>query len=1166
MQMKSLFACLAAMFALTASALANDPGGGTNGVGANVTLTVGSSTVTLANGVVTAVIEKSTGKVTSYLFNGTQMLDTSGLIYFSMDGGSSYEQPGNCVYSATVNTTDMVDISCKVTWANYTNRVHAFDVDIHYVLRRGDSGLYAYAVLSHPASYPATGVGEWRMVWKLPHSSTQWTFERVYVDALRNWNWGTYSDFVNADPTGIAEVVLLTTGVRAGQYDCKYQYAAEYQQIGCWGHASDSNKKGVWMVLGGYDYLNDGPVHTDLTLAESYNLIHFGRNHYNGSSTGVAAGEEWSKIYGPYLLYCNSTTTNASAGNTLWADAKAQVQAEIAAWPYPWLTTNTNYPVAAERGAVSGRFLVNDSFKPTLTGSNAWIGLAQPDVGGNWQFESKRYQYWVHADSNGNFTIPHVRPGNYTLYAWTVGAVGEFTRANVTVTAAATNALGNITWTVPHTGGYLAWEIGVPDRTAREFRHGSTDYWRAFLWEDYSSEFSNPLEYTIGVSDPATDWNYAQPGYLVGTNWSGWKWRVNFNLASVPASGNATLVIAWAGSDHARMQFYVNDETTQFGANHYPPNGDGNALIREGIHAKYGVSSISIPVSRLRVGSNTITLLQGRSTTASDHVMYDYVSLEMPGAPPPPGPVTVPLVSAGDVWKFNDSGTNFGTAWRSNTFNDSAWSSGPAELGFGDAQEGRPEATVISNRQQTTFYFRREFVASGPGTFTNLVCRLLRDDGAVVYLNGTEVWRDNLSVGEILFDTRASVGINTAQEGVFITNSLPPGLLVPGTNLLAVEIHQVSPFSSTDVSFDLALTGLASNGTPMLAVANRAAMNVTDISAELGGVLLALNADPASVTIFWGLTDGGTNAANWEDSAALANIDLGAFTATATGLLPGTNYFFRCRAANPYGEAWTPGSGLFTTRTPTAVTMVAAGAVWNYLDTGTNLGSAWIAPEFDDSTWASGPAELGYGDLADGRPEATVVSYGTNANNKFITTYFRRAFHVPDASLVRSLNARLIRDDGAVVYLNGAEVWRENMPAGTVTFATLAASTASGTAESNWFTRVLVPATLGHGWNVLAVEIHQDRTNSSDLSFNFELTGTALMSTNAALALAQDAGSLLLSWPADAGLFSLYSTTNLTPPVMWTPVVGTRVLSNGVWSLSLGNATNGQRFFRLQSP
>jgi hypothetical protein len=668
------------------------------------------------------------------------------------------------------------------------------------------------------------------------------------------------------------------------------------------------------------------------------------------------------------------------------------------------------------------------------------------------------------------------------------------------------------------------------------------------------------------VSDPATDWNYVQPGYLVGTNWSGWKWRVNFNLASVPASGDATLTLAWASSDHARMQLYVNNEASQFGPNLYPPNGDGNALIREGIHAKYGLSTIAIPVSRLRVGANTITLLQGRSSASSDHVMYDYLSLEMPGALPPPGPITVPLVSAGAIWKFNDSGANLGTAWRSNSFNDAAWPAGAAELGFGDAIEGRPEVTVISNRQQTTFYFRKEFVAGGPATFTNLVCRLLRDDGAVVYLNGMEVWRDNLPAGEILFDTRANVAISSSEEGVFLTNSLPPGPLLSGTNWLAVEIHQVSPFSSSDVSFDLALTGLASNATAMLAVATTSATNVTDVSAQLGGVLTAFNADPATVTLYWGLSDGGTNAANWEDSTTLANVNLGAFAATATGLQPGTNYFYRCRAKNPYGAAWAASSAQFTTRVPTPVTMISAGAIWRYLDTGTNLGGAWLAPEFDDSNWASGPAELGYGDAADGRPEATVVGFGPDANNKFITTYFRRAFYIPDASLVRSLNARLVRDDGAVVYLNGAEVWRENMPAGTVTYTTLAASTVSGTAESNWLARALSPSSLVDGWNTLAVEMHQDRTNSSDLSFNFELTGAALVTGAPALGLQMAGNSLVLSWPAEAAYFTPWSTTNFAPPSAWSRLTNVPVLWNGAWRVSIPFSSAGTRFFRLQAP
>ncbi len=83
--------------------------------------------------------------------------------------------------------------------------------------------------------------------------------------------------------------------------------------------------------------------------------------------------------------------------------------------------------------------------------------------------------------------------------------------------------------------------------------------------------------------------------------------------------------MALAGSDHARMSIYVNDET-QAVATFYPDNGGGNALIREGSHAKYSLSYVTIPGSRLSAGANTITLVQG----SSGHVMYDYLNLELP--------------------------------------------------------------------------------------------------------------------------------------------------------------------------------------------------------------------------------------------------------------------------------------------------------------------------------------------------------------------------------------------------------------------------------------------------------------------------------------------------------------------------------------------------------
>ncbi len=723
---------------LAAVALAaNDPGGGAAGVGANVTLSATSTTATLDNGVINAVIDKATGRVTSYKLNGTQMVDPSNPIYYSMDGGTSYEQPSGCVYSVVTQTTDMIEISCKRTWSSTAGYKHVFDIDLHYVLRRGDTGLYAYAILDHPASYPAATVGEWRIVWKLPRNSTTFTFERAYVDDLRNWEMPSYYDYQQSSPTGIAEIVKLNTGVRAGKYDGKYSYSARYFDIGTWGHASNIAKKGVWFVLGGHDYFNDGPTKQDLTLSESYILMHFGRNHYDGSGTSVAAGESWRKMFGPFLLYCNSTTATSNAGDALWADAKAQVAAEKAAWPYSWLA-NPDHPAASGRGTVTGKLVISDALKPGVSGAGARVGLAAPeDSAGNWQFQGKGYQYWAVADAAGNFTIPGVRPGSYTLYAFSDGVVGEFTKTAVTVTAGGTNSQGTLTWNVVHPSASIAWEIGTPDRTAKEFRHGN-DYFEPFLWNGFSAELPNPLVYTVGVSNPATDWNYVHTLYATkdaagATTTAPWNWKVNFTLPAVPASGNAVLTVAAASSHYARLWLTLNDEPNTF-ARISPPVDGGNALLRQGIHAKYSRVDISIPVSRLRVGANTFTF-SFNGSDQSTHVMYDYLRLELPAFPPPP-PSSGRTVTwkggtsaANNIWDngvtaaWTDSATLAATAFATGdkvVFDDTGSNSTSLVL----AHAVEPEkVTINSAKSYTLTEFgelrgRMSLVKAGSGTFT----------------------------------------------------------------------------------------------------------------------------------------------------------------------------------------------------------------------------------------------------------------------------------------------------------------------------------------------------------------------------------------------------------------------------------------------------------------
>src|SRR5215207_769865 len=91
-------------------------------------------------------------------------------------------------------------------------------------------------------------------------------------------------------------------------------------------------------------------------------------------------------------------------------------------------------------------------------------------------------------------------------------------------------------------------------------------------------------------------------------------------------------------------------------------------------------------------------------------------------------------------------------------------------------------------------------------------------------------------------------------------------------------------------------------------------------------------------------------------------------------------------------------------------TLIPAGSVWKYLDNGSNQGTAWRGTSISDLSWASGSAELGYGDS----DEATVVGYGPNSAAKYITTYFRRAFSIADASAFLTATVRVLRDDGAV--------------------------------------------------------------------------------------------------------------------------------------------------------
>lgn len=242
---------------------------------------------------------------------------------------------------------------------------------------------------------------------------------------------------------------------------------------------------------------------------------------------------------------------------------------------------------------------------------------------------------------------------------------------------------------------------------------------------------------------------------------------------------------------------------------------------------------------------------------------------------------------------------------------------------------------------------------------------------------------------------------------------------------------------------------------------------------------------------------------------------------------------------------YTPASALFRT-------LVAKGATWRFLDNGSNQSNAWTRLNFDDTNWKSGPAELGYGD----NDEATTVNGGPTTD-RFVTTYFRHKFNVDNPSLLASLAVNLLRDDGAMVYLNEELVFRSNMPEGNVSYLTRPLSTVGDGDETTFFNNP-VTAPLRQGENVLAVEVHQINATSSDMSFDLELVGSVYPE----VAIQRSGNTVILSWPAPAPGYFLEASATLGTTASWNPVSEAVTVAAGRSNVTV-NTSGEARFFRL---
>lgn len=245
---------------------------------------------------------------------------------------------------------------------------------------------------------------------------------------------------------------------------------------------------------------------------------------------------------------------------------------------------------------------------------------------------------------------------------------------------------------------------------------------------------------------------------------------------------------------------------------------------------------------------------------------------------------------------------------------------------------------------------------------------------------------------------------------------------------------------------------------------------------------------------------------------------------------------------------------------PTQPALVEAGATWQYLDKGTDQGTAWRAQLFDSSSWSNGVAQFGYGD----GDEQTVVNFGGNASDKYIATYFRKNFSVENAATITTLTLKLLVDDGAAVFLNGAPVVYFGL-ATNATYRTLATAQ-SGSLEDTWLSFPVDPSKLTNGVNTIAVEVHQSSVSSSDLSFDLQLIatvdGSAVIPPK--LNVTRVGNDEILSWPAAVAGYVLEGTDELGAGSVWNAApVAKQIFSDQF--IVTNSVAGGRQFYRLRN-
>ncbi|CAL5323719.1 unnamed protein product [Camellia sinensis] len=612
--------------------------------------------VQMNNGLVSVTLSIPEGSVTDIEYDQISLLENNKEtdrgywdIIWTTNEGQRFDELLGTSYEVVREDENQIEISFLSTWnASLGDVGRPLNVDKRFIMLRGSSGFYTYAIFERLEGWPSMHIDECRVAFKLRNEK----FNYMAVSDTRQKFMARPNDRKTGQQLDYKEAVLLTHPSNKdlkGQVDDKYQYSVDIKDNRLHGWISFDPAVGFWVITPSNEFRVGGPLKQELSShCGPTSLAMFFSSHYTGTlSAKFEEGEPWKKVFGPVFIYLNKASADKDP-RTLWNDAKQQMSKETKSWPYDF-PLSKDFPHANERGIVNGRLLVRDRYinKELINASSAYVGLAKPGEARSWQSETKGYQFWVQADAEGSFVIKNVRPGNYSLYAWVPGIIGDYKYdIQINVNPGTEINLGDIVYDAPRSGPTL-WEIGIPDRTAAEFyvpdpspkrithllKNGddNEEKFRQYgLWNQYSVLYPDQdLIYTIGNSSYEKDWFFAHVTRSQNNTFVGTTWRISFDLEYVRA-GTYTLQLALASSSYAELQVRINNPYRVRPYFTTKRIGRDNAIARHGIHGLYSLYNVNIPSHLLATGSNIIYLTQSRGGSPFTGLMYDYIRLEGP--------------------------------------------------------------------------------------------------------------------------------------------------------------------------------------------------------------------------------------------------------------------------------------------------------------------------------------------------------------------------------------------------------------------------------------------------------------------------------------------------------------------------------------------------------